>query len=116
MNIIGIKLQNGDEIISRYEQDDPKINMTVSDFIAPKQTSNGDNVPLKDVILLIQPFLLHLQQTQKGVTLALSPWLLSSKDPSVSLNVKQHALCIFTPDDAVQKAYLEQTTNITLLG
>lgn len=115
MNIIGIKLQNGDEIISRYEQDDPKINMTVSDFIAPKQTS-GENVPLKDVILLIQPFLLHLQQTQKGVTLALSPWLLSSKDPSVSLNIKQHALCIFTPDDAVQKAYLEQTTNITLLG
>ena len=37
--------------------------MTVSDFIAPKQTSNGDNVPLKDVMLLIQPFLLHLHYT-----------------------------------------------------
>lgn len=38
MNIIGIKLQNGDEIISRYEQDDPCINMTVSDFITPNTT------------------------------------------------------------------------------
>lgn len=115
MNIIGIKLQNGDEIVSRYEQESQCSNMSVSDFIAPTQTSSKQ-VALNDVIVLIQPFLLHLQQTPKGVSLALSPWLLSAKDPSISLNVKQHALCIFTPDEAVQKAYLEQTTNITLLG
>ena len=115
MEIIGIKLQNGDELIAKIEQAVEVSNMRAEDFFNQSPVQNSQNV-IGDVVKLNRPYLLHLQQTPKGISLALSPWLLAAKEPTVSINLKQQAVCIFAPDDAVQKAYLEQTSSITLLS
>lgn len=118
MDIIGIKLQNGDEIIAKMESQpvtSDVTNMKAEDFFNNTPTQRTSNL-VQERITISQPYLLHLQHNpSSGVSLALSPWLLSCKKPSVTIEYKD-VLCVFSPDEIVQRAYLEQTSSITLLS
>ena len=93
MNDIKIfKLINGDEIIAEV----------VSHNV-------GSNWKLRKIRMII------LQEVQQGrVGLGLLPWLASNVNGEFELHSTSLAGLPYDPEDDLQKAYLQQTTGITL--
>jgi hypothetical protein len=87
MQVYGIKLSNGDEILARY------------DYSTNKYT---------------QLFLVGLQQTPDGrMGLGMMPYITSNNDATVEIN-PDLIVCRFVPEEAITKSYLEKTSGIIL--
>lgn len=95
MNIIGIKLANGDEIIGRV-------------------TAVSGNIASDD-LAVDTPRILGLQETQQGMGLGFMPWTLGNPDATVVVTRKD-IVCTYSPKAEIEKAYLSQTSKIQLMG
>jgi hypothetical protein len=96
MNIIGIKLINGDEVIGRVT------------------AVNSGSLAVDD-LAVDTPRIIGLQETQQGMGLGFMPWTLGNPDATVVITRKDIA-CTYTPKAEIEKAYLSQTSKIQLMG
>ena len=91
MKVIAIKFPQGDEVIGR--------------LAAETDTT----------ITIESPRAIGIQENEKGVGLGFMPWLLSAPDATVEIDRNQVA-ALFEPRADIEKAYLQQTPRIQLMG
>jgi hypothetical protein len=91
MKVIAVKFPQGDEIIGRLAEE--------------TETS----------ITLESPRAIGIQESQNGVGLGFMPWLLSNPEATVVIDRSQIA-AVFEPRADIEKAYIQQTSRIQLMG
>lgn len=91
MKVIAIKFPQGDEIIGRL-------------------TSESDTQ-----VIVESPRAIGIQESQNGVGLGFMPWLLSNPEATVVIDRAQIA-AVFEPRADIEKAYIQQTSRIQLMG
>lgn len=95
MQVIGIKLANGEELIARcdtYVKDDVMTSLIIE-----------------------SPRVIGLQETQKGIGLGFMPYILGNPDAEIRLQANVIA-SVYEPKAEIEKAYLSQTSKIQLMG
>lgn len=96
MDVIAIKLTNGEELIARWLNKD--------------EISKGATT-----LQLEQPRVIGLQETQQGVGLGFMPYTLANPDATITVSA-DHLVAFFSPKPEIEKAYLSQTSKIKLMG
>lgn len=92
MDIIALKLTNGDEIIA--------------ESISPTSSK----------ITIRRPLALRAQMTPEGPTLGFFPWAIMLQD-SEEINIdKRHVICSYMPTDDVANNYIKSVTGIELVA
>ena len=92
MNVVTLKLINGDEIIGREVDDD-----------------TTDNT-----ILMSKVFVLRLHQSQDGsVGVAMMPWMISA-DGEIEFDRRNILAGPFTPPSDMERGYLSQSSGLQL--
>jgi hypothetical protein len=90
MNVIAMKMTNGDELIGRLEAE------------------------LKDCYEVSHLQHTMLQQGRDGqFGLAMMPYLVTNTDAKVQIH-KSHVVCVFDPELEIEKNYLQRTSGIAL--
>lgn len=95
MQVIGIKLANGEELIARC-----------SNYVKGEVTSS---------LTIDTPRVIGLQETQKGIGLGFMPYILGNPDAEITLQASVIA-SVYGPKAEIEKAYMSQTSKIQLMG
>jgi hypothetical protein len=114
MQIIGIKLSSGEEIIGKI-----KYANSTSQGLTAQEVFEGkpvvDDGKLPDSVILEDVRQIHLQQVgPQQMGLGLAPWALGNQEASFQINIKQHALTVYTPSPEIEQAYIQQTSKIAI--
>jgi hypothetical protein len=91
MNIMVLKMQSGDELISELVEE------------------------AEDFAVLKRPRVLQIMQTQQGMQMGLVPWLISAPESECVVMKDSFATWVTAPED-IAKAYMQQVSQIQLLG
>lgn len=94
MQVIGIKLTNGEELITRC-----------SNYVKGTTTN----------LMIESPRVIGLQETKQGVGLGFMPYVLGNPDAEVCLQANAISI-IYEPKAEIEKAYMSQTSKIQLMG
>lgn len=95
MNVIGIKLANGEELIARC--------------------SNYVKGEVVTTLMIESPRVIGLQETKQGIGLGFMPYILGNPDAEIMLQALVIA-SVYEPKAEIEKAYLSQTSKIQLMG
>lgn len=97
MEVIAIKLVNGEELIARC--------------LNYEKYKDGHASTLS----IEMPRVIGLQETSQGMGLGFMPYTLANPDAELTIT-QSHFVAVYTPKPEIEKAYLSQTSKIKLMG
>lgn len=97
MEVIAIKLTNGEELIARC--------------VNAVEYSSGHTATLT----IEMPRVIGLQETAQGMGLGFMPYTLANPDATMTIT-NAHFIAVYPPKPEIEKAYLSQTSKIKLMG
>lgn len=97
MEVIAIKLTNGEELIARC--------------LNSEEYKKGTTANLT----IEMPRVIGLQETNQGMGLGFMPYTLANPDATLVITAA-HFVAVYAPKAEIEKAYLSQTSKIKLMG
>lgn len=96
--VIGVKLNNGQELIARAEAEDVVL------------FNSGD----AKSIALEFPMVFSLQRTERGFAPTIVPWAMTTSDNKVALKQEATSTNLYDVSKEIADSYLEQTSGIKI--